>query len=134
MRTCVRAVAAVLALALIACAGPRPAQPPDYAAIVAAPDRSDADRQIDQRRDPEKLLAFTGARPGMKVLDMGAGGGYSTELLARAVAPDGVVYGQNDPGVVERFIKDRVDNRAKGPAMKSVVTLAREFDDPTPAG
>ena len=70
---------------------------PDYAAIVAAPERSDADRETDKRRDPVKLLAFTGARPGMKVLDMGAGGGYSTELMARAVAPSGMVYGQNAP-------------------------------------
>ena len=31
----------------------------------------------------------------MTVLDMGAGGGYSTELMARAVAPNGKVYGQN---------------------------------------
>ena len=54
---------------------------PDYAAIVAAPDRSDADRQTDQRRAPVKMLAFTGARPGMKVFDMEAGAGYSTELL-----------------------------------------------------
>jgi predicted methyltransferase len=59
---------------------------PDYAAIVAAPDRSDADREIDKRRDPAKLLAFTGVRAGMKVLDMGAGGGYSTELMVRAWA------------------------------------------------
>jgi predicted methyltransferase len=70
---------------------------PDYAAIVAAPDRSDADREIDKRRDPVKLLAFTGVRPGMKVLDMGAGGGYSTELMARAAGPGGTVYGQNAP-------------------------------------
>jgi len=34
----------------------------------AAPDRTDADLQTDKRRDPVKLLAFTGARPGMKVL------------------------------------------------------------------
>src|SRR5215467_14842412 len=68
---------------------------PDYAALIAAPDRSDADRQADKRRDPLPLLDFAGVRPGMKVLDMGAGGGYSAELLARAVAPDGVVYGQN---------------------------------------
>ena len=58
---------------------------PDYAALIAAPDRSAADRETDARRDPLKVLAFIGARPGMKVLDMGAGGGYSTELMARAV-------------------------------------------------
>ena len=38
----------------------------------------------------------------MKVLDMGAGGGYSTELMARAVAPAGVVYGQNPADLPER--------------------------------
>ena len=58
-----------------------------YAAIVAAADRTDADRQADQRRDPLKLLAFAAPQLGIKVLDMGAGGGYSTELMARAVAP-----------------------------------------------
>src|SRR6266704_1125245 len=67
----------------------------DYAAMIAAPDRSDADRQIDQRRDPVKLLNFTGVKSGMTVLDMGAGGGYSTELMARAVGPAGKVYGQD---------------------------------------
>src|SRR4051812_44502416 len=106
--------AAFLVLALAACATSQevrpPAQSPDYAAIVAAPDRSDADRQTDQRRDPTKLLAFTGARPGMKVLDMGAGGGYSTELLARAVAPGGVVYGQDAPDASERA-KERFEAR-----------------------
>src|SRR5205807_578871 len=73
---------------------------PDYAAIIAASDRTDADRQIDARRDPMKLLVFTAVRPGMKILDMGAGGGYSTELLARAVAPTGVVYGQKPGGML----------------------------------
>jgi predicted methyltransferase len=34
---------------------------------------------------PAKMLAFTGVKTGMKVLDMEAGAGYSTELLARAV-------------------------------------------------
>ena len=50
--------------------------------------------QADKRRDPIPFLTFAALRPGMKVLDMGAGGGYSTELLARAVAPGGIVYGR----------------------------------------
>ncbi|MDE2331228.1 MAG: class I SAM-dependent methyltransferase [Bradyrhizobium sp.] len=104
---------------------------PDYAAIVAAPDRSDADRQTDQRRQPAKLLAFTGVRPGMKVLDMEAGAGYSTELLARAVAPGGTVYAQDSAAVMER-IKDRFDIRAQKPEMKDVVHVIRNFDDPIP--
>ena len=105
---------------------------PDYAAIVAAPDRTDADLQTDKRRDPVKLLSFTGARPGMKVLDIGAGGGYSTELMARAVAPAGVVYGQNPAGIGERA-KTRFEARLKTPGGKNIVSLARQFDDPLPA-
>src|ERR1700760_4717310 len=104
---------------------------PDYAAIVASPDRSDADRQTDQRRDPAKMLAFTGVKEGMKVQDMEAGAGYSTELLARAVGPSGAVYAQDSAAVMER-IKDKFDIRAKSPAMKNVVHVVRDFDDPIP--
>jgi len=105
---------------------------PDYAAVIAAPDRSDADRQTDQRRQPAKMLPFTGARPGMKVLDMGAGAGYSTELLARAVGTGGSgVYAQESAAVMER-VKDKFDVRAQDPAMKNVVHLVRNYDDPIP--
>jgi len=105
---------------------------PDYSAIIAAPDRTDADLQTDKRRDPVKLLAFTAAHPGMKVLDMGAGGGYSTELMARAVAPSGEVYGQNPAGLGERA-KTRFEARLKTPAGKNIVSLVRPFDDPLPS-
>jgi predicted methyltransferase len=105
---------------------------PDYAKILAAPDRSEADRTTDKRRDPVKLLGFTGARPGMTVLDMGAGGGYSTELMARAVAPNGKVYGQNAPDLGGRA-KEVFEARVKTPAMKDVVVLMRKYDDPLPA-
>ena len=112
-----------------ALAGAQPA--PDYAALLAAPDRSDADRQADKRRDPAPFLTFAALRPGMKVLDMGAGGGYSTELIARAVAPGGIVYGQNPADLGEKP-KATFDARLKTPAMKDVVADIRPFDDPVP--
>ena len=114
---------------LAACAGMREAVPPDYQAIVAAPERSDADRQIDRRRKPAELLAFCGVKPGMRVLDLGAGGGYSTELLARAVGADGVVYAQDTPAALVR-LKGRFEQRALSPAMKNVLRLVREYEDP----
>ncbi len=123
--------AAVLAACISITAAPAQDAVPDYTAIIAAPDRTDADRQADKRRDPIELLAFTAARPGMKVLDMGAGGGYSTELMARAVAPTGVVYGQNSAGLSERA-KTRFEARLKTPAGKNIVSVARPFDDPVP--
>src|SRR5215813_3834752 len=108
------------------------AKAPDYEATVAAPDRSDADRQTDKRREPEKMLAFSGVKEGMKVLDMEANAGYSTELFARAVGPTGAVWAQDPASIIERFVKDKFDNRAKNPAMKNVVHVIRDFDDPIP--
>jgi predicted methyltransferase len=128
---CILAFSALLATCLAPSVAAGQATP-DYAAIVAASDRSDADRESDKRRDPLPLLTFTGVRPGMKVLDMGAGGGYSTELMARAVAPGGAVYGQNAADFGGRG-KERFDARLKTPAMKDAVALARPFDDPLPA-
>ena len=72
-------------------------------AIVDAPDRLAADRALDAGRHPAALLEFTGVRPGMKVAELMAGGGYTTELFARAVGPEGTVYGQNPKLVLERF-------------------------------
>lgn len=106
--------------------------PPPYFWIVHNRERSDADRVIDQRRSPEKLLEFYNVRPGMRVLDLGAGAGYNTELLARVVGPSGVVYAQNDRRLLERFVKGRFDERMKRPVMRQVVHLVREFDEPLP--
>jgi predicted methyltransferase len=55
--------AAMFAACLAMTAATAQERAPDYAAIVAAPDRTDADLQTDKRRDPVKLLSFTGARP-----------------------------------------------------------------------
>jgi len=122
-------VALALSALLAGCAAPVA----NYSAIVAAPDRSEADRKNDQRRNPVELYGFTGARPGMKVLDMGAGGGYSTELLARAVAPGGTVYSQAPAGLFPGAIKAYAA-RAQSPAMKNAVRVERPFEDPLPAG
>ena len=92
--------------ALAGCASAPPAATPAaratvsaerIAQIVASADRSAADRVNDQRRKPEQLLAFMGIHPGMVALDVSAGGGYTSELLARAVGPQGRVYGQSQP-------------------------------------
>ena len=43
------------------------------------------------------MLAFIGIVPGMVAVDLSSGGGYTTELIARAVGPTGRVYGQSAP-------------------------------------
>jgi len=93
--------AAALLSALAGCAT-APSMAPALSAqraaeILASTDRTSADRTNDIRRKPEALLPFIGPRPGMVALDVSAGGGYTTELLARAIGPTGKVYGQSQP-------------------------------------
>ena len=67
------------------------------AQIVRSSDRTAADRANDERRKPEQMLGFIGIRPGIVAVDLSASGGYTTELLARAIGPLGKVYGQSRP-------------------------------------
>lgn len=117
---------ATLCLAILGSVDVEPVRAQDYQAIIAMPDRSDADRQTDKRRDPVNLLAFTGPKTGWTVLDMGAGAGYSTELMARSVGPTGKVYGQNDK------VSEKLQARMATPAMANVTVLVRSFEDPVP--
>ncbi len=119
--------AAIVAIGLLAAAGPAPlARAQDYDALMAAPDRTDADRANDQKRHPAELLAFAGVKSGWRILDMGAGAGYSTELMARGAGPTGHVWGQNDKEP-EKFLA-----RLKSQSMANVTNLVRPFDDPVP--
>ncbi|MGQ3300312.1 class I SAM-dependent methyltransferase [Reyranella sp.] len=75
----------------------QPNPPARIAELLASPDRSAADRTNDQRRKPADMLAFIAIVPGITALDLSAGGGYTTELLARSIGPTGAVYGQSRP-------------------------------------
>src|SRR6185312_12413750 len=125
-------IAPVLLLALMAIST-EAASPklPDYNAILAQPDRSDADKQNDQRRHAPEMLAFVACRPGMKELDMAADAGYSTELMARCVGPKGKVYAQNAPGLPQKPM-DALKARMEKPAMKNVVSDVQPFESPIP--
>ncbi len=114
----------VVALALLSVAASRTACAQDYAAVLAAADRSDADRQTDKRRDALKLLTFIGAKTGWTVLDMGADAGYSTELLARTVGAGGKVFGQNDK------TNEKFEARRSSAAMGNAVSWIHPYNDP----
>lgn len=90
-------LSALLAAALLG-AAPAVADAGLYAAAVAAEDRLPGDYDRDAGRKPVAVLDFLGAGPGDTVLDLFAGGGYYTELLAHVVGPDGrVVTHTNTP-------------------------------------
>lgn len=69
----------------------------------------------------------------MKVAEISAGGGYTTELLARVVGASGAVYGQNSRIILERFAAMPWGERLEKPVMKNVVRIDREFDEPLPS-
>jgi predicted methyltransferase len=100
--------------------------------LVSAPDRAQEDRDLDQGRRPAELLEYFKVTPGMKVAEIGAGGGYTTEIFARAVGPTGVVYGQNSRFILDRFAEKPWSARLEKTLMKNVVRVDREFDDPLP--
>src|SRR5262245_46781791 len=82
------------------------------------------------------MLAFFGIEPGMKVADLWAGTGYTTELLSRTVGTGGVVYSQNPPFPPEfQPIAQAWTDRLKNPALKNVVAVTTSFeaDDMLPA-
>lgn len=65
--------------------------PGSYAAALADPVRTDADRARDEARHTAETLDFAGVKPGEKVADMIIGGGYFTRVFSAAVGPEGRV-------------------------------------------
>ncbi len=106
--------------------------PPAIKAVVDASDRSDDDRALDAGRKPGEMLAFFGVQPGMKVAELAAGTGYTSELLARAVGGTGVVYAQNSKWILERFAEKPWSDRMQKGVMKNVVRVDRDFEAPLP--
>lgn len=60
--------------------------------VVSAPGRPEAMVALDGGRRPAEVLAQSLIRPGARVMDVMAGQGYYTELLARHVGPKGRVF------------------------------------------
>jgi predicted methyltransferase len=95
-----------------------PANSAAIKAAIASTERLPSDGAEDAWRQSAAVLEFLGARPGMKIVDVGAGGGYFTELLSRVVGPSGSVTAENPVGFVtrlaarleERYGKNRLPN------------------------
>ena len=121
--------ALLMASLLLAAAPLRAAETPDYIAkAVAAPERSAKDRERDAHDKPADLLAFAGVKPGMKIADFFGGGGYWSELLARAVGPTGSVTLVNNPGYFY-FSKDGLKERFADGRLKDVRQRVVETGD-----
>lgn len=119
-------VALTVLAALAGCATSTPVPPPEARAqaVVASPIRTDQDRRMDASRKPVEFLPFTGVAPGMMVMDVSAGGGYTSQLLVLSVGPTGKVFAQRPaPG-------DALTKRLADHPQANFVPVYRPFEDP----
>jgi len=97
-----------------------------YRAMLASPMRVERDRTFDDRRYPVELLQFADVRPGMRVLDLVTGGGYTSQLLALAVGPSGKVWAQTPQ--VGAALKERMAAHPQ----ENLIVATRPLEDPVP--
>lgn len=95
---------------------------------IEDPGRLETDRARDADRKPQRVLDFFDVKPGMRVIDLMAGDGYYTELLARVVGEEGRVYCQNTRIPLERFADKPLTARLVDGRLPNVERLDLEFD------
>jgi predicted methyltransferase len=103
-----------------------PAQTFDYAKLLKDQSRSEEDQKADASRKPIEFLNLTQIKPGMNVLDIAAGGGYTTALLSLSTGPNGHVWAQLNkpsPALASRL----------GTNPGNINVLITPFDDPAPS-
>jgi predicted methyltransferase len=91
-RTALFAAATAALLAASSAAVLAAAVPAYITAAVNDAGRPQAQKDLDAVRHPAEMLAATGVKPGMKVVEFVPGGGYNTRLLSKVVGPMGKVY------------------------------------------
>ncbi len=124
----IRAVALV-ALALAACRQAEPQSAFPTANRESAPIVSDSFSTEDARDrlgEAEAVIAFAGVTPGMSVADIGAGEGYYTVRLARAVGAKGRVLAQD----IVPETRDRLGVRVEREGLDNVTVRLGLPDDP----
>jgi predicted methyltransferase len=99
-------------------------------APLAAQERGAAQQQQEQRREEwqkvSEIFAAMGIGPGSVVADVGAGGGFFTVRLARAVEATGRVYAVD---VNDRTL-ERLRARVSEEGLTNVEIVSGEIDDP----
>ncbi|GHA03623.1 hypothetical protein GCM10008090_10950 [Arenicella chitinivorans] len=90
--------------------------------VLASPDRLDSDRGRDSDRQPARVLTFSDLAAAETVLDLYAGGGWYSEIMARAIGPDGVVYAHND-ALTWRFGQAELIRRTADARLPNVIRI-----------
>jgi 2-polyprenyl-3-methyl-5-hydroxy-6-metoxy-1,4-benzoquinol methylase len=128
-----RAGAVAAALLLVACRA-QPTQPQfpaahrDVAPIVGTTFSTEDAR--DRAGEAEQVMALAGVKPGMSVADVGAGQGYYTVRLARAVGPKGRVLAED----IIPDVRDSLSDRVQRENLDNVAVKLGTPDNPTLPG
>ena len=80
----------------------------------------------DQWQQRDRVIESLQIRPGNRVADLGAGGGYFTFSLSKAVGPDGKVYAVD----IDEEMNDLIAQRAKQEGVGNVEVILAKPDDP----
>ena len=116
-----------LALSTFICCANALASDPINAALEHAA-RPSADIEQDAKRRPDQVLRFFELQPGMKVLDMFAGGGYYTELTAYVVGNAGKVDALNNQAYINYVGPEKIHQRFADNRLPNVSVLTQETD------
>jgi predicted methyltransferase len=93
--------------------------PPEQLNLLEGPDR-------DEWQQPERVMDALGIADGSHVADLGAGGGWFSERLARRVGPNGVVHAVDvQPQMVEAIVR-----RIKSRSLTNVKPILGTAEDP----
>lgn len=110
---------------------PAPAAAPEAEPPAASnPSRTPDDMTRDADRKPHEVLAFFGIEKGSKVVELMAGRGWYTSVIAEVVGPEGHVWAQNNEFVLTRFAEGPLGERLARPGHEHVERIDAELDDP----
>lgn len=84
-------------------------------------------RERDRWQKPDEVVGALGLAPGSTVADVGAGTGYFSERLARAVGDEGRVFATDVQDEMIRALEERVEREG----LRNVSVLRAGFDDPS---
>ncbi len=104
-------------------------EPAKLTQALASSDRSDADKELDAGRKPVQVLDYLGLEEGMTAMDVMAGGGWYTEVLSRAVGPNGKVLMQNSPASLARGTTEETVTARLSGRLNNVERVNRDLND-----
>lgn len=92
--------------------------------VAGAPWLERPERELEE--NPRKAVKLLSIVPGTSVADVGAGSGYYTELLSKAVGEAGAVYATDIQAGMVQLLRKRVEKRK----LANVNVVLGSYDDP----